>query len=829
MRTVLLFLLTSLLSLSTLMAAKVEGTITQSDGKALPYASITIQNTNLGTSADEDGYFYIHLPDGKYTLKAQYLGYESQVKTIEVKGETVKVNFTLPTLSMSLGQVEIVAKDENPAYEIMRQAIKRKNERLQNIKSFESEVYLKGRLDILEAPRKFMGVDISDDFENMGLDEEGSGIVYALEQKSVFQEEGKQQHHYIEYVREAGNPQGLGFSQLPPVLDVYANRLDVLGVNERGFISPLHNQTFMYYDFEYLGEYLDDGQTVLAIKLIPKRSKEPVFKGTIYIFDGTYDMHSVELIADKTTEINLAEKLVITQMYRYISGQRVINRQNLHIEIEVLGFKAGGDFLSVYSKQQVNHTIDWTKTQKDKKIVASYNDTYNKLQSEEEWEELRPVRMNQKEVDYFEKQDSIYVEEHAKEDSISSRTSFGIMKLLAGGKIHQSKDWDLSFSGLLSTVNFNTVEGLNFNVDLTADIRLDSLNSMKVGTAHRYGFVNGHYNPNLFVSYKQQLKSNTLKNWSMSLAGGKEAFAINNLGYLPEIFNTFSSLVQGRNHLKLMEKDFATLGGAYSSGTGFSTSLSLSYQHYHQLHNRTQYSFVENPDLRYTSNQSPYLTGDFIPSSFYVDLGLSYQPGWTYVSFSNYLRPIRSNYPVFSLNYRKAIVGLFNTEANYDRIRFSVSQQVSLKLLGGLDYYAGFNSFLNNTKVPWAEWQHFKGNEYILHQNSANGFFMLPYYLMSNAEQWSAQAHVEWAWKGFLTNKIPGFKQLNWTGVVGGHAIFLPNNQYYELTFGLDNIGFKIYRFLRVDGVVSFENQQSPRWGVRVSASNLFKFVDVQL
>lgn len=800
-------------------AVKIEGTIYDEKGNTIPYASITVQNTNKGTTSDAEGYFYLHLDTGNYVLKASYMGYASQTKELLVKSSNQKIDFQLKPHSIELSGVDIKVKYEDPAIEIMRLAIERKKQRIQDIRSFSSDVYLKGSMRFLKSPKTFLGTNIEEDYDALGLDKDGKGIVYGLEQKSYYMKDRKQELHKIEYVRQSGDPQGLGFSQLPPILDVYENRIDVLGVNPRGFISPLHNQAFLYYDFEYLGEIMDGDQKILKIKLNPKRAKEAVFKGNIYIIDSTYDVHSVELIIDKSAEINIADKLIIDQMFRYISNQRVIQKQNIYVELELLGFVVGGDFLTAYSNQKVNEAIDWEKENVKKNIVAQYNKDYQSLQKEEEWEELRPVRMSEKEKEFFKKQDSILVEEKKKEiEKVETQSRIGIANIIVGGELYKNNKFSFHMSSPLKELNFNTVEGVNLALDLKGNWQLDSLNELQVGLHQRYGFVNGHYNPNLYVDYKQKSNKNSAAYTAINLRGGKKVFAINQNGFLPEIFNTFSSLVQGVNPLKLQEKYYGGLEALYRSGTGWVFSAGMQYNKYIELYNRTDYAFNASLSANYTENKPKELNADFIESAAIIHAKLQYQPGWKYISFEDYVRPISSNYPVFSLAINKAIPKLFGADADYTQIAFSIDQSTSLKAFGALHYYGEISSFLgNNSIVPWAEWKHYRSNSYILHSPSYKGFFMKPYYLMSNTAEWSSQLHAEWQWKGFITNKIPGFKYLQWTGVVGGHALLLPDNKYYsEFTFGLENIGFKIYRFLRADGVVSWQTGFKPMYGFRL-------------
>jgi len=58
---------------------------------------------------------------------------------------------------------------------------------------------------------------------------------------------------------------------------------------------------------------------------------------------------------------------------------------------------------------------------------------------------------------------------------------------------------------------------------------------------------------------------------------------------------------------------------------------------------------------------------------------------------------------------------------------------------------------------------------------------------------------------GFLLDKIPLLRKLQWTTVLGAHFLYTPEQKdYLELSVGLDQVGWGLFRFLRVDGFASF-------------------------
>ena len=52
--------------------------ILKETGEHLPFMTILLKGTNIGTATDETGHFFLkNLPEGKYTLRVQGVGYKS--------------------------------------------------------------------------------------------------------------------------------------------------------------------------------------------------------------------------------------------------------------------------------------------------------------------------------------------------------------------------------------------------------------------------------------------------------------------------------------------------------------------------------------------------------------------------------------------------------------------------------------------------------------------------------------------------------------------------------------------------------------------------------
>jgi iron complex outermembrane recepter protein len=110
----------------------IKGRVTDIGGSPLPGAGITIENTILGVITDSEGNYTLSVTkDGVYSLRISFIGYESQIKEVSLKGETV-LNVTLLAKSFMTDEVFVNAtragKNTPLAYStITREAISTNN------------------------------------------------------------------------------------------------------------------------------------------------------------------------------------------------------------------------------------------------------------------------------------------------------------------------------------------------------------------------------------------------------------------------------------------------------------------------------------------------------------------------------------------------------------------------------------------------------------------------------------------------------------------------------------------------------------------------------
>lgn len=825
-------LLIMLLAAQCAFGAQVSGKILDEDGLPLAFASVVVKGTTIGTSANAEGNYILNIPAGNYTLLAQYIGYKQTEYALKIANdEKQQHNFVLKAQGYELRDIVIKSGGEDPAYRIIRNAIKQREKHLKQLATFETSIYLKGVLRNRKTPNQIMGIKLGDEKKedmngSMGLDTAGRGVLYLAEQYADYYKKGKQTKQIIRSVKESGDPSGMGMGSVPPVINFYENNVNVLvssGANDLGFVSPISATALNYYSYKLLGDFKENERNIYKIQVTPKRKFERCFTGDIYIADEEWAIHSLQLLLTNKQGLDMLDTLKTEQQYLPMGKDLwVIKSQVFYPTINILGFDVSGNFVTVYDNQKVNQPI--ADSIFNKKITISYQRDATKRDSAY-WQNLRPVALEMDELRNYDYRDSTYKVDNdpARRDSLrrlGNKTDIG--EFFWGGISFTSKGYKrrFSISQALFDVNYNTVEGLNYAPSLSFYQKIDSFKYLNAETQLRYGFGNTHFNTKALLRYRSRSKTLSGKYFKISLAGGRYISQLNNQQPVAELMNTYSSLVEQRNYFKIYERMFAGLQLAQNLGTGFSWSASLQYEDRAPLQNTSSYSFVRNKNkIAFTDNLPiEFAANPLLKHQALIAIAqVNYQPGISYTQYPERKVPQGSNAPVFSLFYQKGIPDILGSDIDYDKWSFSIKDEVNLKRMGSFEYHTSIGGFLTANKVAIPDQNHLLGNQYTVAAPYLQSYQLAPYYRYSNVAKLYGTLHLEYFLKGFISNKIPLLRQAHWYFVLGTNTFYATQNLYYTEAFvGLDNIGYKIFRGIRLDLVKSWDSNNQSHIGLRL-------------
>ncbi len=814
---------------SAAFSATLKGKVTDDKGEPLPYATIYVKGTTTGTAANAQAEYTLQLQPGTYNILCQYMGFRQATYKVTVKGgEVITHNFSLQEQSLEMKDVVVKANAEDPAYAIIRKAIKKRKYHLEQVQEFQSAIYMKtvGRNRSLPSTIfgiKVNGEDISDGGGG-GADSNKLGVIYLSEQEADYYTDGKRERTVVRSVRESGTNSGVGLSQVPPVVSFYHNNVNPLwGISERGFISPISDGALNYYKYKYQGEFREDGHTINKIQVIPKRDYEPLFFGTIYIIDDEWAIHSLDLALTKKSGMEMLDTLSVQQTYIPLKKDTwIIKSQVQYFTLDIFGIGLTGNILVVYDNQKINEKIPDSLF--ENKIISSYLPEANDRDTSY-WEAARVVPLEEDEAEDYHKRDSaraLYTSPEYRDSMRRRRNKFEVTDFIMSGFYYATKNYKSTYKSnslLGGMVTYNTVEGLVANPKINSTHRIDSARYIYNVAAVRYGFGNTHLNVYDRLSYKHYDRKWLTRNWEVGIEGGKYIYQFNPNSTVMPLYNTVSVLGYGKNLMKLYERYTAAAFFNRSFGNGLTIMAKGGFQRRLPVSNTTYYTWANNNPEKWSDNTPAPLTGMLweIHNAVMFKAGISYQPGYKFIQYPKFKSPVSSIWPRFTLMYEKGIPGILNSKTDFDKWRFQVEDYVNMKLLGSIEYNLSAGGFFNSKYVSLPDMMHIADNEIAIAAPYLAGFQLAPYYMFSNTANIYGEAHVEYDLNGLLTNKIPLLKRARWNVVIGNNTLYInPNNYYTEAFVGIDNLGFSIFRFLRVDVVRGWDHNRKTYTGIRI-------------
>lgn len=237
----------------------------------LPSATIRVVGTSKGTVTNSQGRFIFSLPYGTATLSARYLGYEPDTVTISNTG-TGEYTFRLRPSVIQIAGVTVT--DEDPAYDIIRRAIESKKKWMHQLKTFRANA--------------FNRTQIRTDSSIAAIIEAYSILLWNREDSL---------REVVVQKRQTGNlPASGGVSRVGEMMNFNDDKIRQGGYV---FLGPTAPEAFDVYDYQLLRTRSLDSYDIYDIRVIPRSSIVPLFRGTISIASRSYAVMNVDLQANE--------------------------------------------------------------------------------------------------------------------------------------------------------------------------------------------------------------------------------------------------------------------------------------------------------------------------------------------------------------------------------------------------------------------------------------------------------------------------------------------------------------------------------------------------
>ncbi len=781
---------------------EIKGRIVDENGLGLPFATVHQKNTTNGTTSNAQGYYSLKIKTGDHLVVFKFVGYTTVERPLSPSGT---LDVQMHPEVWELEALVIQAGEEDPAYPIIRKAIAKRAFHLAEITGYQCQVYIKGLQRLDESPGQILGIPVTVD----------TGIVYLSE--SVSELNYKHPDQVKEEVissKVSGDNRAFSFNQASDFLiSFYENQIYSEGLSERAFISPIADQALLYYLYELEGSFKEGSNQVHRIKVIPRRGHDPSFSGYINIIDGSWRIHSVDLMLTKDHQIEFVDSLHIKQVYAPSrqGNQEVwtLLTQQFDFQLNALGFKGNGYFIGVYSEYQLNK--DFQAGFFDNEIVSV--DAESNKKDSIYWQDTRPVPLTAEETEDYRVKDSLQIikESESYLDSIDRKNNkVTLTHILTGKTFHDSyrkQSWRVP--ALTELLQFNTVEGFVINPGVRFTQRYEDHRFYRIEGELRYGFSSEKFYGRIRTRYYY----NPLRFSSLRLDGGRYIESINRDIPLTPFDNSYYSLILEKNFLKIYQKSYFRIGHDIELFNGWYLKSGIEWAQRESLSNSTDYTLKDRTEREYTSNNPENLelgnTNFLSHQALVLDLQVKWQPGQNYIKrpYRKFVLP--SKLPALTLSYQAGLSGVLGSDITFQKLRGEVAQNFRLGLWGSARYLLAYGGLLQKDSLTFIDYQHFNGNRTVFGHFELGNYQLLDYYLYSTRDHYF-QAHYEHHFNGFIINKIPLLRKTKIQTVLSVNYL-RTSDSYWELGLGLEHI----FKILRIDFYQSWIEDAQQKQGFR--------------
>lgn len=860
--------LSSLILLScsiSLFAGGIRGTIRAEEGSILTYATIFVKQTGTGTTTNENGFYELTLSPGRYEIVYQYLGYETQARTVEISDSFVAIDVILKTQVTVLQTVTVKAGNEDPAYTIMRKAIAKANYHRNQLDGYEARVYIKGAGKLKDYPW----------LAKRALEKEG------VEKDRVYISESVSE---IKYTRPNK------FDE--KVISIYSDGKDnntspnpfIYGSfyesEIAGTISPLSPRAFSYYRFEYLGTFKDREFEVSRIKVTPRSRGDNVVEGTINIVENWWSIHSHDFVTSKygiNFLVNsmygpIEDKVWMPISFRFTVDGKVFGfefeykylasisdykiRLNSELYVEPEQMQVVDEKLEKEHAKEIEEKFDKKGnelqqrlesgkeiTRKElKTMIKEYEKQELKEQKEPEvisdvthkidsgaykkdsayWATVRPIPLTVEEVKGYHKIDSLAEIEKKKEvgDTLkqSKHKGFQPWDILIGDhyQIGKHSNFKIHTPG----GGFNTVDGFYLVYKLSYGVVFQDTNKTRltITPTVRYGFERESFSGYLTTELKN-------KKYQLRVDGGRYVQQYNADNPIWPIVNTFTTLFLEKNLMKIYERDYVDVYYKRNLSTFVSVYTSWSWMKRRELFNTSDFKLINDKDVEdYTPNRpvNSELGDTGFPEHNAMTglVGITARP-WLKVRIRNgYREVIETSSPTFMLEYKKGFDNLLNSDVNFEQVEAGVKYGFNVGVRGKLDLAVRGGAFLNYDKMYFMDYKHFLGNLTPFSTNDPVGSFrLLDYYLYSTSDKYLS-ANVHYQFRKFLVTSFPFVRLTGIRENVFVNYLAAPNSKNYtELGYSIDGI----FRIFRLEAAAAFQDGKYLDYGLRIGIATTIR------
>lgn len=374
------------------------GTVTDTSGKPLAFATIKLGDTKQGLMADLKGKFQVKLNGSFSFITISYLGYKTEKIDLKNRNSEEAINVTLLPSPGNLDEV-VVKSSYSKIRRIMNRALdNRGRNNPDKYDWYQCNIYYKTIID--GGPDTTMMKDSADKAEFLQFKETQHLFITETFSRRTWEKPQKLQEEVLGS-RIAGFKKAWFSSLVTDVLPFHAYN-DFLNLNGKDYHNPLSPGLFQRFDFRLEDEIFQGKDTIWHISFTPKKNTDHL-SGSLYISSKYYAIANLKA---EHYDNELKRAVGVEQQYTFKDDRWFPEQLNYFIKWERIFGQAAE--LSLTGTSLID-SVSFVKSEKfrfDKAHTTRVLPGADELK-DTAWKSLRPSPLTQKEQRTYVVMDSL--------------------------------------------------------------------------------------------------------------------------------------------------------------------------------------------------------------------------------------------------------------------------------------------------------------------------------------------------------------------------------------------------------------------------------------
>lgn len=826
-----IFLFLILSSLTLKAQYTVSGKVTDSEtGEGVPFANVYFQKSFEGSTTDFEGNYTITVATPTDTLLVSYIGYITKKKAFNKTLKKQSVNFQLASSSTKLDEI-VVKAGENPAFTVMRKVIDNKdNNDKRKLDAYQYEAYTKIEIDVDNLSEKFREkkalkpiTKIFDELE-MIAGEDGNPMLPVFFSESISDYYVNQNPKRTKEIVKASKITGVGMDDgtfitqiIGPTFQEYNFYKNWITILDKEFVSPIASSWNNYYYYYLIDTLQIDNSVCFRLDIEPKRKEDLAFNGSIWIDTTTFGLKQIDVTVNKEANLNYIEKIKIQQQSNKTkAGCYMPIRNRIIIDIAELNDNWAGMIAKFYTS---NDSIIVNEI-KDAKFFEDEIEIMDDVLVEDEafWQKHRHDTLTETEQKVFSVVDSM-------RNIPLVKTYVDIAYFAING--HQRIGKHFEIGPYVSTYTYNTLEqhrfriGFRSTIDFSKKLMLNGYGAFSTGTTE--------YNAKPEWKYKGEVKYVPFKKpWTEM--GAFYRHDIEQLGLMGQQFDENGLFLAFSAWGELKQPFMLSTGEVYIQRDIFK-GLSQRVEARNRIFDpRFRFVYFEEAGDGSLYEKKTINTSE-------ITFTTRYAHGEKFLYLDNDRISLGTKkWPIFQGKYTIGLKDVFNSQFEYQKAEFQISQKVRLGSFGNTSYTGTIGKVFGTLPYPLLNTH--LGNETPFYNSLS---FNLMNYLEFVTDEYITMKFAH-HFEGQLLNRIPLMKKLKWRALANADILYgsvsevnqnlipkfdeeghrVPSFQeiqgykpYVEIGYGIENI-FKIIRIEMFHRLTYYKNPGANKWGLKV-------------